>query len=100
MKYLFIDSPIAPQKKNWPFSFLEGSHYQTRMLYTALGIVLCKNSAQMAQIFMIYADAEKAKICANHKNLRHLCAKKQIAAFGRAEYSKQKSAIILNSQLP
>ncbi|MDR0565505.1 MAG: hypothetical protein LBG47_00470 [Prevotellaceae bacterium] len=44
--------------------------------YTALGIVLCKNSAQITQIFMIYADKEKAKIWANHKNLRHPCAKK------------------------
>jgi hypothetical protein len=26
------------------------------------------------------------RICANHKNLRHLRAKKQIAAFDRAEH--------------
>jgi hypothetical protein len=30
----------------------------------------------MAQIFMIYAAEERAKICANHKNLSHLRAKK------------------------
>lgn len=63
-------------------------------IYAAFGIVLYENSAQMAQIFMIYAAEEPersgvrrsqmAKICANHKNLRHLRAKKQIAAFDRA----------------
>jgi hypothetical protein len=30
-----------------------------------------------------------AKICANHKNLPHLRAKKQIAAFGRAAHKCQ-----------
>ncbi|MDR0566574.1 MAG: hypothetical protein LBG47_06010 [Prevotellaceae bacterium] len=50
----------------------------------------------MTRILMIYADKEPersgarrsqmAKICANHKNPRHLRAKKQIAVFDRAEY--------------
>jgi hypothetical protein len=45
-------------------------------------MVLYKNSAQLAQIFMMYAAEEPersgarrsqmAKICANHKNLRQL----------------------------
>ncbi|MDR0566291.1 MAG: hypothetical protein LBG47_04530 [Prevotellaceae bacterium] len=41
----------------------------------------------MAQMFMIYADEERAKICANHKHLRHLRAKKQSAALDRGEYT-------------
>ncbi|MDR0566722.1 MAG: hypothetical protein LBG47_06775 [Prevotellaceae bacterium] len=53
----------------------------------------------MTRIFMIYADekpersgtrrSQMAKICANHKNPRHLRAKKQIAAFDRAEYTNK-----------
>ncbi|MDR0566046.1 MAG: hypothetical protein LBG47_03265 [Prevotellaceae bacterium] len=57
----------------------------------------------MAQIFMIYAAEEPersgarrsqmAKICANHKNLRHLRAKKQSAALDRGEYKSTPIAL-------
>jgi hypothetical protein len=54
-------------------------------------MVLYGNGAQMAQIFMIYAAEEPersgsrrsqmAKICVNHKNLRHLRAEKTNRSF-------------------
>ncbi|MDR0566503.1 MAG: hypothetical protein LBG47_05650 [Prevotellaceae bacterium] len=53
----------------------------------------------MTRILMIYADKEVAKICANHKKNRVICAlKTQIAAFVRAEHRQKMRAIRIRGQ--